>query len=804
MKKLLILLTVFLTLFSSVFAYNFQAKTIAYFPLNNVSNMITGSQYLTAYNSPTVVAGKYGNAYSMNGSGGGTGTGSNTLYMQAGQSMTNTYFNNNDNFCVSYWVNFGTLTAGAYWLWQIQDSDASPISLGLSTNGTVTTKVTPWSDFIITTSNTGSFTMTNDASFHHEVMCQQYYNSSHNRYLIWEDSTIKINKTLRRDSDSYGANAYLCFLGNCNSHSYGDPKQQIFDEFAIFNATFTQSEVTTLYNSGSGCFFNQLCYLGSSFSSIKTQAGELVTSSYLSMSSIQLNVTTTTPTNKRYFIYKFGNSTLIQSNVMTPTASTSSYYNVTGLTNGQRYNIMFNASNSTTTSITSNYTFTYNPNMALRLKSNITGAYLYNWTLVLPNGTTVFSNNSQYNYFKIVPLGYGTKSFQLVKEGYNTRTINLNLNYTSNINLTYNISYVTLTMRMYDLSNPSRQIKFNVTILNSTSSLVILNQWNLTRNYTQIPHGSLQFIVTSGNYSQAKFYNTITPYTSIRIYGYLVKNSIYYIHQFTVYEQGSSNPLSNVNLDVQYLLSGTYTSIQQGLTDSDGRTYFNLDATKEYKIIFSKNGYVSAILYTIPSILTYSYILSSSTILNYLDGVSTSFSPNTAEVLTNKSYLFKGFIAGTSITQSNFTLKFGNGTLIYSSSSSNPTGTTFTKNYTIPYNTSQTTIMATITYIKNAQIINKTYIWSIKEVQSVLGLDTIFKNQSEKTDYDSKFIKFFLLLFIVLSFIIFGKKLQIDGRYQLTFTIIPAILFCYFVGLIGWILASIGILIAIFIGMREV
>lgn len=794
MKKLLILLTVFLTLFSSVLAYNFQSKTIAYFPLNNVSNMITGSQYLTAYNSPTVVAGKYGNAYSMNGSGGGTGTGSNTLYMQAGQSMTNTYFNNNDNFCASYWVNFGTLTAGAYWLWQIQDSDASPISLGLATNGTVTTKVTPWSDFIITTSNTGSFTMTNDASFHHEVMCQQYYNSSHNRYLVWEDSTIKINKTLRRDSDSYGANAYLCFLGNCNSHSYGDPKQQIFDEFAIFNATFTQSEVTTLYNSGSGCFFNQLCFLGSSFSSIKTQAGELVTSSYLSMSSIQLNVTTTTPTNKRYFIYKFGNSTLIQSNVMTPTASTSSYYTVTGLTNGQRYNIMFNASNSTTTSITSNYTFTYNPNMALRIRNNATSSYLYNWSLILPNGSSVFSGNSQYNYFKIVPLGYGSKSFQLVKDGYNTRTININLNYTSNINSTYNMDYTSLTIRAYNEESPSTQLRFNLTLNNVSTAINYSNQLTFTRNYSNTLHGFVTATISRKNFCTRKVFYNFSSYTSTSITVYLLNSSKCSPVIFTIQDGSNNNkPIENAILNFYTPIAGAYTFIGQALTDGQGNTYFNYNyQTGDYRIIITKDGYVTETLNSLPNVNQYTILLKGigSSIYYTWAGFNWQITPNS---VNSFPFVASGITIDSTnqITMTSFKINGINETFYNYSFSTNSNGA----NISFTINNQSKTYILNLTVIRNGETITmlKTLSYSNATYYNTtwISAGNLIANDN---NYNAD--RWFIMLVILILFGIFGATLAGSTGASI-FTIFPL---TYFVAN-GWLGYGIYGLLVIFVGV---
>ena len=173
MKKLFIVILLFFGLFSFVSA---TYQLLHYYPLGNLSDMY-GGKSLSVYNSPTTGAGKYGNAYTVSGTGDALAGGN-----QLNTSLLNAnYFMHSQNYCVAYWVNFGTRKSSGYGFFGIADA-----TVGLFIIADLSGAGANWKKIYHNSAGTSdTYTVTNDANYHHYVTCKKYVDGTHSRILSW-------------------------------------------------------------------------------------------------------------------------------------------------------------------------------------------------------------------------------------------------------------------------------------------------------------------------------------------------------------------------------------------------------------------------------------------------------------------------------------------------------------------------------------------------------------------------------------------------------------------------------------------
>lgn len=408
----------------------------------------------------------------------------------------------------------------------------------------------------------------------------------------------------------------------------------------------------------------------------------------------------------------------------------------------------------------------------------------------------LYSNNYT---FKTYDYGLGSWNFNFSKEGYINQTYNFTLNNTSNYNETINVTAVTITIKAYDIDTLV-QIPFNLT-LNGGVIAQYYNQVNFSDYYNNTPQGDVNALISSIGYSDASYNINIGAYSALTLTAYLIPLNDSDLFQFTVLSQDTGAALANVLIEVQELINTSYITASSKLTGDNGKTYFYLDSSKEYKIIFSKDEYVTATAFTIPTVTTYTVKLTGdSTTFNYVNEVSYSFKPSEYLLQNNESYNFIGFISGDSLTSSNFSIVLNNGTTIYTNSNVNPTGTTYNYSYTIPAVANFTQMTMTINYIIDGELFTVSKEYKVITLNEDSFIKTM-QNFAESNTEESNLWKWFIVMVSTVLVLISGAFLGTS----VPLLIIPLWVFFSFVGWVDFTFTAVISVVALimFLGGRR-
>jgi len=431
-----------------------------------------------------------------------------------------------------------------------------------------------------------------------------------------------------------------------------------------------------------------------------------------------------------------------------------------------------------------------NPYINLYFNNSVLSTALSDFSVTHSTGD--YSTNNTLLQIKTYDLGLGNNSLVFNKFGFENETFYVFINESSIINLTTLIAPVTMSIMMYD-SDSLAQLTFDVSIYNSTDSVSFTSQTNFSKDYDEVPGGDITIVVSSANYSDATFYADLTPFTSISIEGYLFSSLISEVYTFSVEDSASADPLENVLVEIQQLINGTFLTLSQKYTAVNGVAFFYLDPANEYNVIFTKDDYVSATASTIPTVKTYSVrLLQTSVAFEYIDELSYSFTPSGEMLNDNITYPFTSFISGSSITYMEWVLKWGNGSTIYSDTSTNPSGNTFSYDHLIPLSTNQTKITSTLTYFIDAKsyTVEKTYI-----VISFIN-DSFLQTAEDfgaSTEEDTVLFRWIIMMILIMGILIMDRTLGMSG---VNLMVIPLFAGLAFVGWLTWTIAIAGGFIA--------
>ena len=431
---------------------------------------------------------------------------------------------------------------------------------------------------------------------------------------------------------------------------------------------------------------------------------------------------------------------------------------------------------------------------------NITNydVYIYHPNVSHTEELTGLNNPVNISPYHEEELDLGNYTFQVTKEGYVVENFTISINETSGgETYNFNLTLVTLTIKTYDI-NSLEQINFNITIENSTDSQTYLNQFNFSKLYNETPTGDITLTISANTYDDSEYLLTLNPYTSINLDTYLYSTNSTAVHQFTVLETSSGLALSGVDIEIQQEINNSWTTIGAKTTGSNGKTYFYLSTAEEYKVIFSKDDYVTATSNTIPTVKEYTVKLSSTAgTYEYVDDISYSFKPTATLLNDNNTYSFQSFISGSSFTNIEFDIILSNGTTIYSDSSSNPTGTTFSYDYYLPYQVNLSGVTLQLTYYSdgNTEVITRDY--TIISFTNTSFLSTL-EEYSENPNEESKLTIWFLLMGGTAALLIGGALI---GFNSISLLVIPFWAFASFVGWVDWVLAGVVIFISLIISL---
>ena len=420
-------------------------------------------------------------------------------------------------------------------------------------------------------------------------------------------------------------------------------------------------------------------------------------------------------------------------------------------------------------------TILINPSDIFYFENNVTSAAITDFYI---NGV-LYNNSYSFNHYD---FGLGSNSVEFSKAGFVNTTINFELNNTNQLNTTYSIEPVTIFMRAFDTSTYV-QLTFDVVVQNSTDIVTFTNLTSLDKMYAALPNGDITFTVSAAGYSNGIYVNTLTQYTSLVFDVYLTPTNVTDVVIFTTKDFYSNLPLGSVLIEAQEIINSTTVTVQQVYTDeATGSAYLSLNSEETYTFVFSKDGYVLTSVGSIPNVLTYTIKLKPDTTqYSYIDDINYRFTPTQSTLYPGNNYTFTGFISGTSISFSNFSITTNNGSSLYYDTSTNPTGTTFTYVYALLNTTNITEIILTMSYVRDGitQTVSRGYnvlILQDSEIKSA----TDFANDSSE---EAKLIRFFVILVTFIAFIVFSQKFQQGRDFVSIILLIPLLGFIF----ISWI-----------------
>ena len=437
-----------------------------------------------------------------------------------------------------------------------------------------------------------------------------------------------------------------------------------------------------------------------------------------------------------------------------------------------------------------------NPNQTLRFNNTFTGSFISGYELQFDSGYnfTATGTNASIPLFDL-PLG--VNDFTFVKFGFNQTNFSITTNLTSQIDQIFQVNAITLVMTMFNASNPSEQLIFNATIGNSTDSVFFINQLNFEQDFNSLPSGDITILVDSPDFKQAKFFQTITPFTAINITGLLIPDSIGETVTFEVRQFGSDILIAGVLIEAQQLVNGSFMTVSQATTDESGSTFMSLDPDEEYKFILTREGFVTGTTFAIPGTTSYTIRLRTiTTQFGFIDGISYRLLPTNSLLNTNENHTFEGFLSGTGLTIMNYTLVTDNGTVLFNQNSTNPTGTTFTTTLEILNTTSIATILATLTYVKDGQQNSITELYTLQNVTNS-SIINIAKNFNTDDSEDAQLGRWLLMVLSIAGAILAGRIIGVNTTGA-GLLIIPVV---YFWNSLGWMPLNYAFAIAFAAGV---
>lgn len=660
----------------------------------------------------------------------------------------------------------------------------------------------------------GGFEISWSAGLSNDVWTHFCAVTSGNDMLLYVNGSLVANDTFTGTLSTGSSNFEI---GNKDSGS-GTPDRflGLIDEVKVFNSSLNSSQISSLASK------SPYTVIASNTNSSSLEFLSLSEGSYnvtwvgadyvgVSYNAESFTVDLTPPTisnniNATYYSYTIDgfNSSCSDTSLQSCNISLNSQnvlLNVSTFTFTTSGNITYNITAIDTAGNTiseSGVTFV-TPVQHIRFNDTTTSSYVQNYSVVIDGD--VYSITGEYFNIPLYDLGIGTHQLDFTKAGYSNESFNITFNATSDYNISYDVDRVTLTIKVYDATDYS-QLIFNLTILNDTTSDAFTNQLNFSQEFVDIPIGDIQLLISSQGYSDVLYYQTLNQYSSIDIEAYMFPENVSDVVTFTVQDKATSASLDNVLIELQALINGTYTTLNQKYSSSSGQAFFYVDITQSYKVIFTRSGYVTATAFTIPGTTSYTVKLeSSSTSYSYIDGISYNIIPSNTLVVENQSYSFGAFISGTGLTQTYFKLYWGNGTTIYSSSSTNPTGTTFGYSYLLPLNPNSSNIYINLTYIKDGvtQQIIKTY--DVTVYNNASFMDTLIAYGDDTSD-DAMILKWFIIMVVGTILTVMGATL---GIQSVNLLLIPFVAFLTLVGWLSWAYAAviITIILILFVGGRK-
>lgn len=237
----------------------------------------------------------------------------------------------------------------------------------------------------------------------------------------------------------------------------------------------------------------------------------------------------------------------------------------------------------------------------------------------------------------------------------NTTIQEVNLTYFTNCNATYNVPFINYTA--YDEGNQSQ---LNFSIPTSTFTYYLGNgtinksltyiQATEKLNYTFCATPSQSLNVDSRIQYESTSYPQRVYNPLVQIYNSVVNSTVLYLlissnGQYVTLqvENPAGQLLSGVSSNVTRSISGVDTLVGSGTTGGAGTVTYFLDPDFIHTFGFLKTGYTTLITSFAPTQTTYTITLggSTSTVSDYLRGITYAVGPTNSTLINNTSYPFQ-------------------------------------------------------------------------------------------------------------------------------------------------------------------
>ncbi len=400
------------------------------------------------------------------------------------------------------------------------------------------------------------------------------------------------------------------------------------------------------------------------------------------------------------------------------------------------------------------------PNQTLRFNNTFISTFISGYELLFDNANFTFTGTNA--SIPLFDLPIGVNNFTFIKFGFNQTEFDITTTNASVLDEIFQVAPVTLVMTMFNSSDTTEQLTFNTTIFNSTFSINFVNQLNFQEQFSDLPSGDITILVDSVDFAQAKFFNTITAFTAINITGFLIPDALVSTVTFEVRQFGSEILLDTVLIEAQQLVNGSFQTVSQAITDESGTTFILLDASEEYKFIFTKDGFVSGTTFAIPGVTSYFVTLRTlATAFGFIDGISYLLLPTNSILITNLNHSFSGFLSGTGLTFMSLTLTSDNGTVLFTDNSTNPTGTTFATTLELLNSTSIISITADLSYVKDSVTNSIIQLYTLQNITNG-SIIAIAKNFNNDESEDAQLGRWFIMIITIAGSVLVGRIVGVN------------------------------------------
>ena len=470
------------------------------------------------------------------------------------------------------------------------------------------------------------------------------------------------------------------------------------DEFAIWNRSISQAEITELYNSG-----NALSYYSysppvspSNFSITATDewnssalnisvwvdgtsygTNTTVTTGILQNSTTTHNITigSTNYFNRTYLNYNVSSNlaaSLHQAEVcfnasakVSGAAITTNNFTIGSTTRTSCFNVSagtYNVLAQKTGWYNKNQTFTITTlqnntqtvvnisyaNLTISAKDGTTNATLTGYSLTIKslNFTTwvgeTTTGATNYSFYLI----NGTYNVTIDAPGYELTNAQANITVNGNTNYTFTL-YKENSIRIYIfdeitnapiLSNITIRFTDNSSTWENTTDTSTLFVYNLTPStYTLLFYGS--------GYSTRTYTVTVGNRTTQTLNAYMISSN--YSTTLTIKDVDSADVLSNVSIGMYKLINSTWTVVESKYSDISGRAVFYYDPIGSYKFYLSLDGYTDYVFFLNPILFSaYDVYMTKTSILNAsadYDKIAIIYAPTSFQ--NNKATTFNFIIS---------------------------------------------------------------------------------------------------------------------------------------------------------------